>query len=110
METPTCRKGKILRRGTGWVMRRNVPKRYADIETRTEIWKALRASSESAARKEAECLWKGLLVEWDSRLKDQPIPFEMSYPSFGIMQRRTVSLHAQQRRCAAADRRPVDAD
>ncbi|WP_103336506.1 tyrosine-type recombinase/integrase [Pseudotabrizicola formosa] len=73
----------LFRRGTGWSLRRNVPKRYAGIETRTEIWMALSARSEAAARKEAEGHWRRLLSEWENRLKDQPVPFEMSRRKMG---------------------------
>lgn len=82
------RKSKgVSRRGAGWSLRRNVPKRYAEIETRTEIWMALSARSEAAARKEAEGHWRRLLSEWENRLRDQPVPFEWS--------RRKVAAHAR---------------
>ncbi|MFN3845707.1 MAG: tyrosine-type recombinase/integrase [Paracoccaceae bacterium] len=87
MDSKTRKSRGVSRRGAGWTLRRNVPKRYAEIETRTEIWMALSARSEAAARKEAEGHWRRLLSEWDSRLKDQPVPFEWS--------RRKVGAHAR---------------
>ena len=55
-------------------MRRAVPRAYAEVENRKDVWVQLDAKSKGAAEREAERVWKGLLYEWEraSAFKETP--------------------------------------
>jgi integrase len=60
----------ILRSGT-FYLRRRVPRQFADIEEREEVWLSLKTDSKKTAQEKAKVLWDALLQAWDARLRGQ---------------------------------------
>ena len=58
----------IIQRGGSWYLRRRVPKRYASIEARSQIWKSLHTDSRSVAASKAEKVWLELVEGWEAKL------------------------------------------
>lgn len=59
---------KPILRGTTWWLKRRVPKRYATIEPRKEIWESLKTDSLSVAMQKSEGVWLGYIEGWEARL------------------------------------------
>ena len=58
----------IHQRGKVYWLKRRVPKRYAGIEARKEIWRSLKTDSPAAAKQKAEAVWSELIEGWEARL------------------------------------------
>ncbi|SEL59317.1 Phage integrase family protein [Roseivivax marinus] len=58
----------IMKRGKVWNLRRRVPKRYAPVEERGEIWISLHTDSERAARDKAPGVWEEQIAVWEAKL------------------------------------------
>ena len=58
----------ILRRNRTWYLKRRVPSRFAEVESRAVIWESLKTESESVARLKADAVWLGYLEAWEARL------------------------------------------
>jgi integrase len=59
---------KPIRRGATFYLYRRVPRRYARIEPRREVWISLRTDSETEARQKAEAVWAESVAGWEARL------------------------------------------
>ena len=58
----------IHQRGKVYWLKRRVPKRYASVEARKEIWRSLKTDSPAAAKQKAEAVWSELIEGWEARL------------------------------------------
>lgn len=58
----------IMRRGSILYIRRRVPKRFAPVETRREIWLSLHTDSETQAKIKASVIWAEQIEAWEARL------------------------------------------
>ena len=58
----------IHQRGKVYWLKRRVPKRYASVEARKEIWRSLKADSPAAAKQKAEAVCSELIEGWEARL------------------------------------------
>ena len=57
----------VMREGT-FHLRKRVPRRYAEVESRDTIWLSLHTDSESIARSKADRAWVQLTEVWEARL------------------------------------------
>lgn len=58
----------ITRRNRTFHLRKRVPKRYAPIEPRADIWISLHTDSESVARQKAPAAWANMIEAWEAKL------------------------------------------
>ena len=58
----------LMRRGSVFYIRRRVPKRFAAVETRGEIWLSLHTDSEMQAKVKAPLIWAEQIEAWEKRL------------------------------------------
>jgi hypothetical protein len=61
-------KMEIVPRGRTYSLRRHVPKRYRDVETRSRVWIALGTDSLTEAEARAPIVWRALVDEWEAAL------------------------------------------
>ncbi len=57
----------IMREGT-YHLKRRVPRRYEDVESRSTVWMSLHTDSESIARGKADRAWAHLIEAWEARI------------------------------------------
>jgi len=58
----------VFKRANTYQLRRRVPARYKDVETRSTVWVSLHTDSESIARRKAEDAWSHLIEGWEAKL------------------------------------------
>lgn len=58
----------VLKRASTYHLRRRVPARYKQIETRSSVWVSLHTDSESVARRKAEDAWTQMIEAWEAKL------------------------------------------
>ncbi|WP_174800968.1 DUF6538 domain-containing protein [Martelella limonii] len=58
----------LMRRGSVFYIRRRVPKRFAPVESRSEIWLSLHTDSETQAKAKAPLIWAEQIEAWEARL------------------------------------------
>lgn len=58
----------LMRRGSVFYIRRRVPKRFATVEKRTELWLSLHTDSETQAKIKAPLIWAEQIEAWEARL------------------------------------------
>jgi hypothetical protein len=58
----------VMKRGNQWCLRRRVPARYHQIESRKEIWISLQTDSHRQANEKAPAVWEEQLAAWEARL------------------------------------------
>ncbi|AQZ52205.1 hypothetical protein Mame_02882 [Martelella mediterranea DSM 17316] len=58
----------LMRRGSAFCIRRRVPKRFAAVKTRSEIWLNLHTDSETRANVEAPLIWVEQIAARETRL------------------------------------------
>lgn len=58
----------IKLRGKSYQLYKRVPKRYADIESRTFVWLSLHTDSPTVARSKADGAWSQMIEAWEARL------------------------------------------
>ena len=58
----------VCKRSNTYHLRRRVPARYNEVETRKTIWVSLHTDSESVARRKAEDAWSQLIEAWEAKL------------------------------------------
>ncbi|QCO55011.1 integrase [Pseudorhodobacter turbinis] len=59
---------KPILRGKTWYLKRRVPKRYAVVEPRSEIWESLKTDSYSVAMQKSAGVWNAYIEGWEARL------------------------------------------
>lgn len=59
----------LMQRGNIYYLRRNVPKRYASVEPRREVWITLKTDSQSEARRRAIGAWDQAVLRWEAMLQ-----------------------------------------
>lgn len=57
----------VMKRGNQWCLRRRVPARYHQIESRKEIWISLQTDSRRQANEKAPAVWEEQLAAWEAR-------------------------------------------
>lgn len=60
---------ELIKRGKGWSLRRHVPKRYAAVEPRKEVWISLHTDNLAIASQKAGPAWDALVQAWEALLK-----------------------------------------
>lgn len=58
----------ILPRGSTFYLKRHVPKRFASIEPRREVWISLRTDSRREAEARADGAWRQMVAGWEALL------------------------------------------
>lgn len=58
----------VMKWGNQWCLRRRVPARYHQIESRKEIWISLQTDSHRQANEKAPAVWEEQLAAWEARL------------------------------------------
>jgi hypothetical protein len=58
----------IMRRGSSLYLKRHVPKRFARVEPRREVWVALHTDSETIAQEKAARVWTEMIEAWEAQL------------------------------------------
>jgi integrase len=58
----------LIQRCGKWYLKRRVPRRFAGVEPRPEIWKSLKTDSLTAAKIKSEKIWLELVEGWEARL------------------------------------------
>ena len=58
----------VLRSGT-YYLRKRIPARFSDVDSRKEIWVSLKTDSKSSAQEKAKLLWVTLLDAWEAGLQ-----------------------------------------
>lgn len=56
---------KPVLRGKTWHLKRSVPKRYASVEPRAEIWESLKTDSYSVAVQKSVGVWASYIEGWE---------------------------------------------
>jgi integrase len=69
----------LKKRGQVYHLSKRVPKRYADVESRTVIDLSLRTSSLTTAAQKAEETWNNLLQSWEYKLAGDAMSAEQRY-------------------------------
>lgn len=57
----------VYRLGGGWILRKRIPRKLADVVGRKEFTKALTAKTRAAAEKEAEPIWNRQIQHWEKK-------------------------------------------
>ena len=60
--------GGLILRGKTFFLKRRVPKRFAEIESREVVWESLKTDSRAVATAKAERVWASYLDGWEARL------------------------------------------
>ena len=58
----------LTRRNKIFHLRKRVPRRYAAIEPRADVWISLHTDSESVARQKAPSAWANMIEAWEAKL------------------------------------------
>jgi len=59
---------KPILRGKTWYLKRRVPKRYAAVETRSQIWDSLKTDSYTVALQKSAGIWLSYVEAWEAKL------------------------------------------
>jgi hypothetical protein len=59
---------KPILRGSTYYLRKVVPKRFAEVESRKEVWVSLKTDSLSEAKSRAKRAWQETLNGWEAKL------------------------------------------
>lgn len=59
---------KPILRGNTWYLKRRVPKRFAAVEPRLEIWESLKTDSYSVATQKSAGVWNSYIEGWEALL------------------------------------------
>lgn len=62
---------KPILRGSTYHLRKRVPQRFAEIESRQVVWISLHTDSETVAKAKAPAAWSELLEAWEAKLAGQ---------------------------------------
>lgn len=58
----------VIQRGSGYSLRKRVPRRYRDIEPRDTVWISLHTDSRTVAESKALRAWEQMVEAWEARL------------------------------------------
>ncbi len=58
----------IIKRGSTYQLRRRVPKRFKNVESRSVIWISLHTDSQSIAQRKAIDAWEQMVQAWEAKL------------------------------------------
>jgi len=59
---------KPVIRGSKYYLRKAVPKRFADVDSRKEVWVSLKTDSASEAKNRAKRAWQEMVNGWEAKL------------------------------------------